>query len=388
MERLAQSPTDPGFVQNPYPFYARARAAGDIVWWEEYGMAVAATHRAVSSLLRDTRLGREPLHPPPVPEHLRDFYALEAHSMLERDPPAHTRLRRSVLRAFTSRRIAALGPEIAALCDALMDGFSENPFDLLSAYAAPLPVTIIARLIGVPDETGPQLLAWSHAMVAMYQAGRSRTEEVAANDAARDFRALMAERIATARSDPRDDLITHLVHARSDGGDKLSEDEIASTCILLLNAGHEATVHALGNSVRRLLVAGARPDETGAAVEELLRLDPPLHLFTRWVGEDAILFGHRFAAGDRIGLLLASADRDGAVHDAPESYRPGRGGPQTLAFGAGPHFCLGAPLARLELGIALERLFVRCPNLRAAGDSRFAPIYHFHGLKTLPVALE
>ena len=174
MQRLSQSPTDPGFVQDPYPFYARARAAGHLVWWEEYGLPMATTHAAVNTLLRDRRFGREPVTPIAYPAHLAPFYAVEAHSMLELEPPRHTRLRGLVLRAFTSRRIAALGPEIAALAHELATALPQGEaFDLLDAYCRPIPVIMIARLLGVPEAMAPDLLRWSAAMVQMYQAGRT-----------------------------------------------------------------------------------------------------------------------------------------------------------------------------------------------------------------------
>ena len=213
MQRLHQSPTDPPFVQDPYPFYDRARAAGDIVWWEEYALPVATTHAAVNAVLKDRRLGREPVDPLTVPDRLAPFYAVEAHSMLELEPPRHTRLRGLVLRAFTSRRIAALAPEITALCHELIDRFPDGEVDLLTAYAQPIPVIIIARLLGVPEAMGPDLLRWSAAMVAMYQAGRTRAIEEAANAAAAEFATFLHGYIAERRDDPRDDLITELIAA-------------------------------------------------------------------------------------------------------------------------------------------------------------------------------
>ena len=185
MQHLSQSPTHPGFVQNPYPFYDRARAAGDLVIWEDYRLPMAVTERAVSALLKDRRLGREPLERADIPPHLTDFYAIESHSMLELEPPRHTRLRGLVLRAFTSRRIAALGPEIETLCHDLIDGFQSGPVDLLPTYAQRIPVIVIARLLGVPETMADQLLAWSNAMVGMYQARRDRVMEDAANGRAR-----------------------------------------------------------------------------------------------------------------------------------------------------------------------------------------------------------
>jgi cytochrome P450 len=159
-----------------------------------------------------------------------------------------------------------------------------------------------------------------------------------------------------------------------------------TTCILLLNAGHEATVHTLGNGVKLALETGARPDDPARFVEEVLRFDPPLHLFTRHVYEEVDLFGHRFRRGDEVGLLLASAGRDDSAYEAAETFRPARtDGPANLAFGAGLHFCVGAPLARLEMQIGIRRLFARCPGLRLVAPPRYADIYHFHGLERLMV---
>jgi len=386
MKTLSQSPTEPGFVQNPYPFYARARAAGPLVFWQDYGMVVATTHHAVGALLKDRRFGREPINRPAVPDRLAPFYAVEAHSMLELEPPRHTRLRRLVLRAFTSRRIAGLGPGIEALCDDLIEAFPAGGFDLLTAYAQPLPVIVIARLLGVPETRADNLLAWSNAMVKMYMAGRSQADEDAAVAATKDFVAFLESYIAERRSDPRDDLISELI-AAEEAGDRLTGAELISTCILLLNAGHEATVHTLGNGVRAMLETGCSPSgDPERLVEEILRYDPPLHLFTRWCYEDVELLGHRFARGDQVGLLLASAGRDAAVYACPDRFEPGRNAPLHHAFGAGLHFCVGAPLARLELQIALPRLFERCPRLHLTEPPRYAHIYHFHGHRRVQVA--
>jgi len=393
LPRLSQSPTDPAFVQDPYRFYQRARAAGPLIWWQDYALPAAVSHEAVNTLLRDRRFGRAPLpgQTRPWPDHLAAFAAVETRSMLELEPPAHTRLRGLVLRAFTSRRIAGLAPGIAALAHELIDEFpKDEAFDLLPAFAEKLPVIVIARFLGVPEAMAGQLPAWSHAMVAMYQAGRDRTTEERADAAAREFSAFLSDYIEQRRARPGDDLISHLIAAGEDG-EKLSREELIATCILLLNAGHEATVHTIGNAVKLLLGSGAglaalAPDRVEATVEEILRLDPPLHLFTRTAYEEVELFGHRFARGDEVALLLAAAGRDPAAYDAPDVFRPGRSGPTHLAFGAGLHFCVGAPLARLELVSALPILFARCPGLALAGTPRYRPIYHFHGLERLMVS--
>ncbi|PWJ12130.1 cytochrome P450 [Jannaschia seohaensis] len=382
MRRLSQSPTDPAFVQDPYPFYDRLRAAGPLVWWDEYDMPVAASHAVVSALLRDRRLGREDPNPPPRPAHQAGFWGVEDHSMLELEPPRHTRLRASVLRAFTSRRVAALAPGIEALSNELVDAFPDGPFDLLDAFARPLPVRVIAQLLGVPERDAPRLLAWSNAMVGMYQAGRDHAAEVAAADAATAFTAYL-EHVFT---DAPDGLIADLLRVEAEGG--LTRAELTTTCILLLNAGHEATVHTLGNGVAGLVAAGLWGRTVDdALVEEVLRHDPPLHLFTRYAQQDVEIHGHLLKRGERVGLLLGAANRDPVPYPEPARFDPTRfpDAPAATSFGAGLHFCLGAPLARLELRIGLGALASRCPGLRLAEPPRYADIYHFHGLAKLSV---
>jgi len=393
MMGLRQSPTEPGFVQDPYPFYERARAAGPFFHWEDYGLTCTGNAAAVNAIFRDRRFGRAPVVAPAIAPHLAPFYAVEAHSMLELEPPRHTRLRNLVLRAFTSRRIAALAPDITALTDELIAAFPAGEFDLLTAFAQTLPVRIIARLLGVPEAMAPDLLGWSNAMVGMYQARRTPAMEAQAVAATEAFVAFLRAYVAERRARPADDLITHLVAAET-AGERLTTDELISTCILLLNAGHEATVHTIGNGVKLLLEtdtgtdtgrAALAPDRIADTVEEILRLDPPLHLFTRWAYEDVAVMDHVFRRGDQVGLLLAMANRDPGVWEDPARFRPARPSRPHASFGAGLHFCVGAPLARLELQLALPRLFERCPNLRLAAPPTYADVYHFHGLADLRV---
>ncbi|MCK8464793.1 cytochrome P450 [Aliiroseovarius sp. S1339] len=389
MLRLTQSPTDPDFIQNPYAFYDRARAGGDIFWWEDYDLPMAVSFRAVNALLRDRRFGREPVEPLEFPDHLAPFYAVEAHSMLELEAPRHTRLRKLVLRAFTSRRIAGLGPEIDALAHQLIDAFPGGEFDLLPTFATRIPVIIICRLLGVPEDMADDLLRWSNAMVSMYQARRTRAVEDEAIAATEAFVAFMRDYVDQRRNDPRDDLITELIAAEAEG-EKLSSDELISTCILLLNAGHEATVHAMAIAVKTLLeqqtpASALAPQARDATIEETLRFDPPLHMFTRYVYEDTVLYGENFKRSDKIGLLLGGANRDPDIWDDPDIFDPERPIKPNTSFGAGAHFCIGAPLARLELNRALPILFDRCPNLRLTAPPHFGNVYHFHGLEKLMV---
>ncbi len=391
MNRLQQSPVDPDFVQNPYAFYARAREQGAMFYWDDYGMPAALSNATVSVLLKDRRLGREvPAEmAPAIPDHLAPFYAIEAHSMLELEPPRHTRLRSLVLRAFTTRAIAALEPDIETLCHELIDSFPSQPFDLLTAYCTQVPVITIARLLGVPDAMAPQFLAWSHAMVSMYMASRTRAHEDAAAQASTDFTAYLNDYIDSRRKTPSDDLISRLIAAEEDG-EKLSTPELITTCILLLNAGHEATVHSLGNGVKTLLETSTdlsclAPEGIDNTVEEILRFDPPLHMFTRYAYEDIEVGRHTFKRGDQVALLLGAANRDPMVWEDPDQFDPTRPISTNSSFGGGLHFCVGAPLARLEMKIALPILFERCPNLALAETPRYANSYHFHGLERLMV---
>ena len=392
MDTLGQAPTDPLFVQNPYPFYERARSHGPFFHWSDYGMPATGNASAVHAIFRDRRWGREaPVEfADTIPDHLAPFYAVEAHSMLELEPPRHTRLRNLVLRAFTSRRIAALGPEIASLSHALIDAIPAGPFDLLRHFGTQLPVIIIARLLGVPEAMADDLLRWSNAMVGMYQAARSRETEDHAVTATQDFVAFLRGYVQERRARPADDLITHLIAAEADG-ERLTTDELISTCILLLNAGHEATVHTIGNGVKTLLetstpAAALAPGAIAGTVEEILRFDPALHMFTRWAYADVEVMGHTFHRGDRVALLLAAANRDPGVWDHPDRFDPARPSRPHASFGAGLHFCVGAPLARLELVTALPILFARLPGLRLLEAPVYADVYHFHGLSRLMVA--
>ena len=390
MKQLSQSPLEYDFVQNPYPFYDEARALGDLFFWEDYEMPCAASYGAVDGILRDRKFGREApaCVATQTPAHLKAFYDIEQNSMLEREPPQHTRLRAQVMREFTGRKVVGLEPGIATLAHTLIDSFEGKPFDLLEAFAEMLPVTVIARMLGVPDDMARQLLDWSHAMVAMYQARRDRAIEDAAVAATLAFSDYIRGLMEARRSSPEDDMISALVGE----GAGLNDAEIISTVILLLNAGHEATVHTIGNGVAAMLrhkidpaVAFLDDFSTNATTNEMIRFDPPLHMFTRYAMEDVDVFGHHFKEGDQVGLLLAAANRDAATFERPDIFDVARPARANTSFGAGIHFCVGAPLARLELNVALPILFARCPDLRLVGEPVFADRYHFHGFERLMV---
>ena len=392
---VSLDPRDPDFFNNPYPAYHRLRDEVPIFKWEEYGYWCFARHADVAALLRDRRFGRQILHVmsreelgwPETPDHLKPFYAFEQHSLLETEPPVHTRLRGLVNRAFLSRTVERLRPRIAQLSHELIDGFAaKREADLLESFATPIPIFIIAELLGVPTGLGPRLLQWSHDMVAMYQARRDDAVERQAVAATIAFSDFMRDYVRERRSSPGDDLLSQLIAAEMQGN-SLSEDELITTAILLLNAGHEATVHAIANGVKAILETEQATSQLGEGYsEELLRFDAPLHLFTRYALENVDYDGIRLRKGETVGLLLGAANRDPARFAEPDRFDASRAPNPHVSFGAGIHFCVGAPLARLELNVALPILFERLPGLRLAARPQYRDAYHFHGLESLKVA--
>jgi len=390
--RVRLNPRDPAFFDDPYPAYAAIREAAPAFFWEDYGFWCFARFADVSALLRDRRFGRTTGEPGPRETHLKPFDALERHSLLELEPPEHTRLRNLVNRAFVSRRIEKLGPEIERLAHERIDAFApKRSADLMAEFASLIPVAVIADLIGVPRDMGLKLADWSHRMVAMYQFGADRAAEDRAADAARAFAHYVRGFARLRRGNLGDDLVSQLLMAESDGG-KLTEDELVATVILLLNAGHEATVQAIGNGVKIMLERGIDPahafaseSATQQSVEELLRLDPPLHLFARYALEGVEVAGVRLRKGEKIGLLLGAANRDPERFPEPDAFDAARAPNPHVSFGAGIHFCLGAPLARLELAQALPILFARLKGLRFTEPARYRDSFHFHGLEALRV---
>ncbi len=386
--RISQSPTDAGFVQNPYATYRRFREH-DAIWWEDYGMWVFPGFDDVNAIFRDRRFGRDILHVStrealgwePVPQHLEPFYAFEANSLLEKEPPAHTRLRALVNRAFVSRRIEALRPRIWDLAERLAADLRPGD-DLIAKYCEPIPVTIITELLGVPADVGPQLLDWSHRMVAMYQARRDRQIEDEASAATIAFTDYIIGWIEQRRGQPGVDLLSALI-AAEEAGERLSTDELVATAILLLNAGHEATVHAIGNGIVALAATGSGNQPLGPIAEEVMRYDPPLHMFTRYVLEDLNWNGLDLRMGEQVGLLIGSANRDERITPNPDRFDPSRAQSRHVALGGGIHFCVGAPLARLELQTALEVLFRSRKVKFDPSTLRYRDAYHFHGFERL-----
>lgn len=395
----------PAFVQDPYAAYQLWHRENPAFHWMQYDHWCFAGFHAVNALLRDKRFGRQILHVtdrqslgwPERPAHLADFDAVERHSLLELEPPDHTKLRRLITKAFVSRQVETLRPQIRQTCHAAIDGFAdEKKTELLRTYAMTVPLTTICNLLGVALTDGPQLLAWSHAIVKMYVLAPSMEAQKGANQASAEFAAFLRDQIKIKRQSPGDDLLSALISVESQG-DTLSIDELISTTVVLLNAGHEATVHQFGNAMRiivgqqldtRILLGSE--DDTAATVEELIRYDAPLHMFTRYALEDVTLELEgqeiELKLGDRIGLLLGAANRDPRIFERPHDFWPDRPIQKNVSFGAGIHFCIGAPLARIELQEMLSVLFERLPQMQLVAEPRFADIYHFHGLERLDVA--
>ena len=389
-------PRDPAFLADPYPWFAELRQRGAVHRHDGLGLWIAVSHDAAGAVLRDRGLGRLWRDREPA-ELFPAFNLLHRTSMLESEPPTHTRLRRLVAGAFGRGHVERLRPRIAELADGLVAGLAERlggggAHDLLEEVAAPLPVAVIAELLGVPEADRGLLRPWSNAIVKMYEYGLPAEQEAAAERAAAGFVAYLRALVAERRRAPRaEDMVTDLVRA-VDEGDRLSDDEVVGTCVLLLMAGHEATVNVVGNGVLALL---RRPDEwrrvvaapglVPAAAEEMVRFDPALQLFERTATRDAEVAGVRIAAGERVAALLGAANRDPAAFAAPDRFDAGRDPNPHLGFGAGIHYCLGAPLARIEVQSALAALARRLPGLALAGDPPRRPEFVIRGLGALPV---
>ena len=385
---------DPDFVRSPYAALAEARSLAPVAWHSGLGTYVATSHAACSAVLRDRRLGRiftprEPL------EDWETFNWLHADSILDSEPPKHTRLRRLVAGAFGRGHVARLAPRIEELVDSLLGEAVDavaatGEADIVELLAEPLPVLVIAELLGFPDSALPMLRPWSQAIVKMYEVDRTAEQELEAQRACAEFAARVEEDAAHRARHPGEDLLTDLVQAR-DGSDRLSAHELIATAVLLLNAGHEASVNGFGNGLHSILTGPIRESDLSALdpaplVEEMLRHDSPLHLFERTATAPVEVEGVRLEPGDRIAALLGAANRDPGVFADPDMFDPTRDPNNHLAFGLGIHFCLGAPLARLELQIASRELFRTWPRLelrRARRRSTFV-LRGFHEIVVAP----
>ncbi|GEJ99297.1 cytochrome P450 [Streptomyces sp. 1-11] len=399
---LAFDPWDPGFVADPYPAYAELRARGRVIRYEPTDQWLVPHHADVSALLRDRRLGRTYRHrftheefgrSAPPPEH-EPFHTLNDHGMLDLEPPDHTRIRRLVSKAFTPRTVERLKPYVHGLADDLVAGLVEaGGGDLLTDVAEPLPVAVIAEMLGVPEADRALLRPWSAAICGMYELNPSEETAASAVRASAEFSAYLAELIAARRERPGEDLISGLIAAH-DEGDRLTEQEMISTAVLLLNAGHEATVNATVNGWWALFrnpgqLAALRADHSlvPSAVEELMRYDTPLQLFERWVLDDIEIAGTTIPRGAEIAMLFGSANHDPAVFADPARLDLTRRDNPHISFSAGIHYCIGAPLARIELAASMTALLERAPALTLASEPRRKPNFVIRGLEGLSITV-
>lgn len=353
---------DASFVADPYPALADERERAEVAWHEPSGMYLAFSHAAVAAVQRNRSLGRIWRDREPA-EALAPFNLLHRHQMMENEPPEHTRLRRPVAAAFNRGHVERLRPRVRAIASGLLDEVDASGFDLIEAYAEPLPVLVIAELLGVPASHAHDLRDWSQAIVRMYEPAPSPETVAAAVSAAEDFAALVRDLVGVRRERPADDLISDLAAT------ELTEDEIVASVVLLLNAGHEASVNVFGNGLVAMLRRGLTPaDDVALTVEEMLRFDSALQLFERTATAPVTIAGVELEPGERIAVLLGSANRDATVFTDPDAFDPARADNPHVAFGVGVHFCLGAPLARMELAESVSLLFERLPRLALAGE--------------------
>ena len=378
---------DPDVVADPYPHLAAVRVVAPVARHSGLGTWVATSHAACSQVLRERALGRIFQRRQPHDEW-DTFNWLHADSMLDSEPPKHTRLRRLVQSAFSRGHVTRLRPRVAELADGLLDCCVERlehsgSFDVLADYAEPLPVLVIADLLGWPEADRHLLRPWSQSIVKMYEVTRSPADEAAARAACGEFAAYVERLAARRKSEPANDLLSDLVAAR-DGGDRLSTHELVATVVLLLNAGHEASVNGFGNGLASLIASGRDVVGPSLLVEEMLRHDSPLHLFERTATSDVVIEGVTIRAGERIAALLGAANRDPAVFESPDEFRPDRDSNPHLAFGAGIHFCIGAPLARLELETSMGVLLRRFGRLEVVQAAR-RPSFVLRGYESLLV---
>ena len=388
-------PRDEAFLADPYPVFDSLRAGGEVRWHEGLGLAVAVSHAACSAVLRDRSAGRLWTDRTPV-ESFAAFNLLHQNSLLENEPPRHTRLRRLISAAFARGHTARLSPWVASVASSLVSSLAaaiaaDGSADLLAHVAAPLPVEVIAELLGVPAADRHRLQPWSNAIVKMYEYDLAPPLAAAAESAAAEFVAYLRSLAATRATAPGDDLVSDLVSVR-DGSDRLTDDELVGTAVLLLMAGHEATVNVIGNGVLALLRNRsewerlvASPALLPTAVEELIRYDAPLQLFERTATAPTTIAGYDLAPGDRVAALLGAAARDPLVFDRPAALDVGRSPNPHLGFGAGIHYCVGAPLARVEVAAALSALVTQLPDLRLADEPTRRGEFVIRGLRTLPV---
>ncbi|MDQ4103352.1 MAG: cytochrome P450 [Actinomycetota bacterium] len=394
-------PADRSFVADPYPVFAAMCRKAAVHWHPQLGQAVAVTHAACSAVLRHRSLGRVWADARPV-ERFTAFNLLHRNSLLESEPPTHGRLRGLVSAAFGRGHVQRLRPWVAQRAQTLVGQLAERidaegSADLLTTLAAPLPIEVIAELLGIPPADRPLLRPWSNRIVKMYEfdldPSRQRDAEQAAADFVAYLRGLLAQR--RKHNEPGNDLVSDLVAVTDTDGARLSEDELVATVVLLFMAGHEASVNVVGNGVLALMRHRDQwqrlindPGLTAPAVEELIRYDSPVQLFERTATTDVTIAGFSVPAGHKIAVLLGAAGRDPDVFPQPDHLDVSRTPNPHLGFGAGIHYCLGAPLARIEAQATLLALCHRLPTLELAGQPQQRPEFVIRGLNHLPITAQ
>ena len=391
---------EPAHRANPYPVYRQLREQAPLQL-PESNLTVFASFADCDAVLR---------HPSSCSDRLKSTSAQRAIAagqparpfgvpgFLFLDPPDHTRLRRLVSKAFSPKVVKSLEPDIAAMVDGLLDKVEEaGRFEAIADLAHPLPVAVICRLLGVPLEDEPQFSAASTLLAQgldPFIAFTGQTQGMEERlEAGLWLRGYLRELLAQRRAQPADDLMSGLI-AVEESGEQLTEEDIVATCNLLLVAGHETTVNLIANAMLALLrhrqhwaALSSDAGRAPAIIEETLRYDPPVQLVGRVAGDDMAINGVDIPKGDTMMLLLAAAHRDPAVIERPDEFDPGRAAVRHLAFGLGPHFCLGAPLARLEAAAALTAVTTRFPNALLAAEPVYKPHVTLRGMAGLDVAL-
>ena len=395
-------PADETFLADPYPTFAALREQGPVHHHPGLGLHLVFTHAGCDAVLRDRGLGRIWRDREPA-EVFPAFNLLHQTSILESEPPTHTRLRRLVAGAFGRGHVERMRPWIGELADRLVGELAERladgeaSVDFIATVAEPVPVEVIAELLGVPQADRHLLRPWSNAIVKMYEYGLDTPGQQAAEQASAAFVAYLRDLVAERRAAPREnDMITDLVAATADvegTPSKLTEDEVIGTCVLLLMAGHEATVNVSANGLLALLdrrEAWHRvvddPDVVPGAVEEMLRFDSSLQLFERTATREVEVAGVRIEPGQKVAVLLGAANRAPAVFADPDRFDVARTPNPHLAFGAGIHFCLGGPLARVELQATLDAVRRKVPDAVLARPPRRRQEFVIRGLHALEIA--
>ncbi len=395
----------PDFITDPYEELAHLRKEMPIFYDEAWDKVFFTRYADISSLLKDKRLGRAILHilsrdelgwPPPDPRQ-EGFRRYQDNVFMDWEAPTHTRLRSLVSKVFTPKRVESMRGKLEDTTHKLIDAVLEDGgCDFVRDIAELLPVAMIADLLGIPEADRHHLRPWSAAIVKMYELGYSDEDMEAANLAATEFMEYVGVLAAERRAHPQGDLISGLVQVEEQG-QTLSEDELRATCIFLLNAGHEATVNgsALGlrallqNPAQRILLKKAIASEDASllktGMDEMLRYDTPLPMFERYVLEDMEINGVQLRRGTEVALLYISGNRDPLRFERPDEFDLTRLDNPLLTFGLGTHYCLGAPLARLEMQVLFKTLFQRLPNVHLAGEIEFARGFVIRGLKSLPI---